>query len=73
MASEVLYLQLVCIVLLLYTLYSIVGYIHFNSKYRFPNHVSGRLPFLGNMLQIPKNPAEQRLHFSDLAKRYGEM
>jgi hypothetical protein len=73
MAFKLLSLPLMCGILLVYTLYRIFGYIQFNSKYRFPNHVSGRLPLLGNMLQIPKHPAEQRLHFADLAKRYGEM
>ncbi|KAH7074023.1 cytochrome P450 [Paraphoma chrysanthemicola] len=73
MAFKLLSLPLMCGILLVYTLYRIFGYIQFNSKYRFPNHVSGRLPLLGNMLQIPKHPAEQRLHFADLAKKYGEM
>lgn len=73
MVSQVLSLPFACGALLLYTLYRIFGYVRFNSQYRFPNHVSGRLPLLGNMLQIPKHPAEQRLHFADLAKKYGEM
>lgn len=44
--------------------------LRFHAKYKFPNLVPG-LPVVGNILQIPKQ--DPRLHFTKLAKQYGEM
>ncbi|KAH9207847.1 cytochrome P450 [Leptodontidium sp. 2 PMI_412] len=73
MAFSTLTLPLACSVFLLSVLVYVVNYARFHMKYKFPSHVPGRVPVFGNMLQIPKNVADQRLYFADLAKKHGEM
>ncbi|KAF2008786.1 cytochrome P450 [Aaosphaeria arxii CBS 175.79] len=62
-----------CGVLLLWIFHILYENVRFHKKYRFPNHIPGRVPIFGNLLQMPKNPADQRLHFAELAKKHGEM
>jgi hypothetical protein len=59
----------ILLLLLVYT----VKYVRFHTKYRFPTAVPGSVPFFGNMLQIPKETADQRVYFAELAKKHGEM
>ena len=59
--------------LLLLVLVYFVKCVRFHMKYRFPTHIPGRVPLLGNLLQIPRNVADQRVYFGELAKKHGEM
>lgn len=64
-----------------YALVAAVGFLlvkfvesyRFSSKYKLPNPVAGRLPVVGNALQIPQDHKERLKYLGKLAEKYGDM